>query len=135
MSNRKATTADVNIFMRTDLYHLGYGECGEEIAGETAYILAEACNGKRWVYKETWNLTRKYHDEDGFLHGVRDKAHEVAADAVLKHLQETLISDGLWIDGGEDWEPTSPCYGSESWTQEDEIGLMDDAEYAAYIRR
>jgi hypothetical protein len=131
---RMVTERDVNLFTRDDYFSIGRGECGEDVLGFRGYIYAEAPNGKRWVYRESFDLSKKYVDEEGFLHSYNDREGEAKLQACLKGLVAELLENGLEIPG-PDWSPTSPCYGSESWTQEDECSLMDDAEWSAYLGR
>jgi hypothetical protein len=125
---RSLTFAVVEDLVETDRHP----EDGERRMASVFSVRATAPDGKRWVYFTTFRGPTRF-ERDGYLaprpnERTSNKAAEDAAEKLLGRIEAAVTAGTMFGLKAQYWSETSPVYGSESWTHEDEVGLMDDEE-------
>lgn len=121
----------LTIAVISDLFKAGVTEDGRDFEAERYYVMAEAEDGRRWVYGLSFDSTRQeFDDEDGFPYfpDNREEAHAKAENIAVEFRRFLHTGGELDLDL---WQETDPRYGSHEYQINDNAGVYKERERRA----
>lgn len=121
----------LTIAVISDLFKAGVTEDGRDFEAERYYVMAEANDGRRWVYGLSFDSTRQeFDDEDGFpfFPDNREEAHAKAENIAVEFRRFLHAGGELDLDL---WQETDPRYGSDEYQINEKAGVYKERERRA----